>query len=233
MHKGSATVRSKCGRWFHGVRVSEGQGRMLSSRFVPVLLRTDRIVNGRAVLGAAVLGAAVLGAAGVLSVGCSSKQPSPPSEEAILSRAEAQLENPGAPVFSVPSSLPGVSTWTAYVGPGVNILGRDASGQLQVAIALETDDQAYAFTGSACSVMADLKTDCATTQQVAARDIQGAQPAATAATSSGALHALDNPILCGGMPCNPITCGGELAKIFAGCNGVPFSCADDQGVTAT
>jgi hypothetical protein len=117
-----------------------------------------------------------------------------PSEAEIVAAAQTQLAHPGRTFFTTPSSLPGVSTWTAHFGPGgVSIIGDEATAR-SAALLFEMDDAAN-VRATVCTVVVDLHTDCSAVRAALASDFhasRGSAPTTRIGTSApAALHILD------------------------------------------
>jgi hypothetical protein len=125
--------------------------------------------------------------------GCSSSTgegESPPSRadlERIVDQARQQAADPGESVLSVPSSLAGVDTWTAYLGAGVTVVGTDKDGAKKAIVSWVLGDQ---DSGVSCSTENTSAESCAAVAAAIEKDMH---PATSLGLSPASLHPLDEP----------------------------------------
>jgi hypothetical protein len=127
---------------------------------------------------------AVLGLLACASVAACAKEP--PAEDTAAARAalekgvRASLEDPGSPLRTVPSTLPGVATWTLHVGAGVAVVGKTADDVPRVVIAWR-QNAAKNLTVAGCAIAKG--GDCNEAARALGRDLPGHAPAAVTTQS--------------------------------------------------
>jgi hypothetical protein len=110
---------------------------------------------------------------------------------ALVAKANAAVAAPGTQVAQASSSVPGITTWTAYLGDAVTVFGTDTSGQRKAAMVFVFElDATQAPQGLVCSVSEDLGKRCSDIVPAMTKDFGGTPPPATATLHGQSLHPL-------------------------------------------
>jgi hypothetical protein len=108
--------------------------------------------------------------------------------ERLGARAVDQANDPGDEILAVPSSFHGVTTWTAYLGSGITVIGTDDHGERQAVVSMLMD--ANEVEAIWCSTRRTSVEDCSSIRDALAKDLQPAGEGVSP-RSFGSVHVLD------------------------------------------
>jgi hypothetical protein len=98
-----------------------------------------------------------------------------------IADAEQSVDNPGVKVGEVPSSLPGSTTWSYYMGKNISAIATNESGDVMAALVLGLDEH-NAVRSVVCGVaLAEVRGGCPAAFAAAATDLGGTPVAAAGA----------------------------------------------------
>jgi hypothetical protein len=118
------------------------------------------------------------------AIACGKDEPPPDTaatRAALEKEAIAALRKPGSAMRTVPSTAPGIATWTIHLGAAVTVAGKNDKGELRVMIAYK-ESTSKKVAAAACAIeRAGAKSaSCREAADAIARDLRGTVPATAA-----------------------------------------------------
>lgn len=155
------------------------------------LLNSERIMPSRVLIAPLAALTILAGCASPAGEADENERPLTQAEaDRIAARASEHASEPGEEVFTATSSLPGATTWTAYLGAGITVIGTDEAGARRAMLSWVLDGENVE--GVTCAMPDASAEACSSALRTMVSDLR----AASSTVGPASVHILRASLAC-------------------------------------